>query len=426
MEEKIEELKLISVGYTIQMYAVVKKILNRRDESLRPFLSKYPEGDKPYMYDEEVAKGTLKADSVVFSIKDDSRVLEMIDSLFKDPYIAKHYTRKRLVEIFAEAFSKKMNEKKAIKMNNTDLEEVRAEIKKKVLTLITKTFAYQIIGCNYQGADIEIGQYKIITKDLKTAKDVRGTPILLAVPPLNFDYKNFIVIPINGNDNEIMQKKAYEIALDILAFIKLTEPNSPKLTLADAYLESHKWKGEQIWMVSYRNRGVMHWDAELKDIGLHEKFKLKEHLAGIETRPINRTISLALTRFSRTEEIPQNAFRLAELIGCLETLLIERNEPRVKDSNIAELLTQRITVLVPGLIEDRVADLLKKAYHLRSNYEHESDLEYQEDIIKTVRHFLLENVLFYYMQLAEKFNSKKELIDYLDEISKKAKSEGTS
>jgi len=365
---------------------------------------------------ENIVKKKFYGSNIDHNTKNHKNFADIIRTLFKNVEIEKYYTEKGLRKIICNEVAKRIVETKKIELDNKDKSLIVDNIKKNIISLREQIYAFQVLHLRYTGEDIRISSCKLVTFDEKVK--ALKTPFYDFIPKPNIKYRNFIIVNIFGNDSTKDHKRAWELARNFIALLKLQFTKSPLVELSDSYLKPYK----KNWAIGYKRNGVLHWDLEIDDKKKLECVKLfRNHLDNIFENNLHESLSLSLQRFSNAQKIPNSAYKLAEIIGCIETLLTTREDAKKTDVNMTTRLYNRIISFRGDVFNKEVLKrLLEEYYEKRSEYTHQSTIgELEKEIINIIRIYQI--IVEIYSKEMCKYKSKKELIQKLDKIIKKNK-----
>ncbi len=356
-----------------------------------------------------IAKKKFYGSNILANTKNHNNFNPIIKTLFKNTEIKKYYTEKRLREIICDEIAKKIVETKNIKLDNKNKLLIINNIKKNIVILNEQTFAFQVLHLKYIGNDIKIGACKLVTFDEKVK--ALKTPFNDFIPKPDPRYRNFIIVKTFGNDSTKDYKRAWELARNFVALLKLQFTKSPLVELSDSYLRPYK----DNWAIGYKRSSVLHWDLELDNENKVKYINIFEnHLDNLFENDLHESLSLSLQRFSNALMIPNSAFKLAEIIGCIETLFTTKNRAERKDISIVARLYKRIISFAGDTFNNEVLEkLLHEYYEKRSEYTHQSTMEeLEKEIITIIKIYQI--IVKLYLKEIPKYNSKKDLIHKLD------------
>ena len=349
--------------------------------------------------------GMLDLESYLWDIRDNQNFKHIIDFLFKNDELKEHYTEETMKEIIINSLAKRICEKKSIELGDTDIKDVASLVKEEIVNLKKEQYIYQVIYLKYEGEDITIGPCTLTT--FNEPKKVYHTPLDELIPGIDPLYKNFIIVSVWGNDSKIDRPQSLNLARNFVDILKLYNQNSPLIRLHDTCFRPYK----DGLCLAYQNSEVFHWDLQLKEKEEFEKFinNFKEIFEN--NKKYESTIS-ALNRFSYALTIPTLSFQIAEIIGCMETLLTNRGQ-----TNIANLLVRRICSLCQDADIPRLQKIIKEYYDERSDYFHQSKSEKVNNNPNMIK-FIFTGVIIEFTRRLDRYESKKDLLRGLDSENK--------
>lgn len=393
------ELKNVKFGnIKVLLKGIIKTCSKNTDEKK---LSEYI-NERPYLLDSCITRNTRYCPNLQ----------SLINTLFKNEPIKEYYTKKRITQIIVYRLTKKILHKASFNFNDRDYDSIVRYIQDDIINLKEQLYAFQVLRLKYSGEDVEFGSCTL--RNFKGEK-VHKHPLSEMVPKPYPGYPYYIVVKVKGNDPTIDYKKALQLAKNFVNILKMKFKQSPFLKLHDTYF--CPFRGA--WWMAYGLSEVRHEDLELKD-----SEQIKEVISGFESiledsqkSALYESLSLSLNRLSYALTIHNPSFRLAEIMGCIETLLTKRSEAKKEDSNIPELLTKRIFSLLGNFTDkEYFKAIMDEYYEDRSEYAHQSNIDEVEHKANRLVYFY-KTIIEKYIPLLDKYKSKKELLAELDKTS---------
>jgi len=363
--------------------------------------------DHKTLFQNRLNKSDISGQEILNYVERLDVLFHLTSAILKEKNVLSHYTEKRIREIITENIAKKINELKSYKFNETDFVSVDDAVCKEIENIHEKEFAFQLLHLNYTGPDYSFDCCELANLKGQTIYD-SPKPLSDILPKGHSQYFNYLIVKVHGNDNEIDFRNARNIADTFVGILKVREPSSPLLSINDVYFVRFK-KG---WFPCYKLSDPMHWDTLLNQ---HELNTLQTEISvdfnSIDGNELQHSMSASLIRFSNASKIYDNSNKLAEIVGCIETLMTVRSEAKIHNESIANRLVRRIGVLCPSIDKPQLKKIMEDYYDIRSGYAHQSrntDVE----INQILRLYAI--IISEYSKKCKTFTSKKEFLSQLD------------
>lgn len=393
-------------------------------QSIEPWFSK----GNSQKFKELIAQGKISSGHVKSrtSRKFSPHLSGIVEYFFKQEKIQEHYTEEVFIRILHEFYAKQINKNKTIELSAANIEDIYIEFLEYISNLQELTYAFQIEHFSLEGDKISFENVEIRTFEDEEFGKIIVSSLYSTMPKMNTRYKTFLAITSNENDEKMAYRKMRMVADSIIGLVILLNPKSPLVKISDFYLRKHEGK----WYMSYRHQDRMHWDLITSKNTLEKSASFLSQLANPNMKnDLYICILSSLSRFRFSETIATDSLRFAEIMGCIETLLILRHEGGSKESDgksgIPSILARRIVTLSEGRMDfDETKKILARNYDTRSNYQHQSAIdELEKEIISLTN--LFAGVLEKTIENLERFNSKKDFIASLDKEEIESVQEGT-
>lgn len=393
------ELKNVRFGnINVLLKGIIKTCRNNIDEKkLSEYINK-----RPYLLDSCISDNTRYCPNLQ----------SLINTVFKNKAIQDYYTEKRIKQIIILRLTKKTLHRKSFNFKDKDYESIARYIQDDIINLKEQLYAFQILHLKYSGEDVEFGSCTL--KNFKKEK-IYKHPLSEIVPQPYPNYPHYVVVKIKGNDNAIDYRKALQLAKNFVNLLKIKFGQSPFLKLHDTYFCPFN----DGWWMAYDINEVHHWDLELKDSNQIKGITLgyEPILKDSQKSNLYENLVLSLNRFSYALTIYNPSFKLAEFMGCIETLLTKRSEAKKKESNIPKLLTKRVFSLLGNFTDKNYFnEIIDEYYDDRSEYAHQSNVNEVEHKANRLAYFY-KIIIEKYVSILNKYKSKKELLTELDKTS---------
>lgn len=365
---------------------------------------------------EKIKKKEFSEVNLKHNLKNNENTEHLINLIFKNTNIKKFYCNDRIKDIIFNSFAKRVNEKGNLNFKDKDFERIKKNIIKNISKIKIKKYAFLIEHCKLKIPTQKFGNCQLVEWDFEKTPVYASDLFKLLIPAPIPDYKNFLIITLYGNDPKIDYPKALKLASNFVGLLKLQNPKSSKIALSGTYFVLLKDK----WYAAYKSKEVISWDLDIGSDKIKQQIKpFLKYLNNNEANELHESFSNSLIRLSYALEIKQPDFKMAEITGCLETLLTTRSEARNNKVSKVNLIHKRILSLLGKKIDSEwLIKHLKTFYDERSSYYHQSSAKYIEKYEITIREIYL-TTLVKSMPLLKKLKSKKEFFKKLDENYKK-------